>query len=436
MFSRAVRRLWLCRRATTSGRPASWVPRWRARTSCRSGRTASRSAVPSSSSTGTVAPVASTTASGSPTATSAPTSTTTERTTPPTGDRDHVLHLHGLEDEQGRTLPHGRPVGHRDLHHRALDRGVDGQPGPGGWLGLAPGPDRRRRHAAGMGKMLVSADAARTISSRSARLIGAWPSAAVSAVVRTLVSPGVQKASTPGVDSTKSTARATSSHGDVRLVPRPRGAVPPAPRPGRHRLDGHHPDVVLAGVRQQRLRVPAVGGVRPQLGIDREHHGVEVVAAQGLEVGRGRGQLVSGDAHPPAQPLVPGGQDGLHRPAPGLELPEVGHRMHLVEVEPVAAKQGEGLLQLGSDPVGAVSQGLAGHEEPVPDGRDARAQQLLGPPVLGGDVEVVDPGVHRGREGRPRPRPGSPSQKAAPPRTATDERWPVRPSRRCSTCAP
>ena len=145
---------------------------------------------------------------------------------------------------------------------------------------------------------------------------------------------------------------------------------------------------------------PPVGRVRPQLRIDREHHRVEVVAAQRLEVGGRRRQVVPGDADPAAQPLVPGRQDGLDGAGPGIELLQVGDRVELVEVEVVAVEEPEGLLELGPHPVTVVPERLAGHEEPVPHGRDERSEQLLGPAVLGGHVEVVDPGGQRLVEGR------------------------------------
>ena len=66
--------------------------------------------------------------------------------------------------------------------------------------------------------------------------------------------------------------------------------------------------------------------------------------------------------------------------------------MHLVEVEPVAPQPLQRLLQLRPHSPRVVAQRLARHEEPLAHGRDEWSEQLLGPPVLGGDVEVVDPG--------------------------------------------
>ena len=96
-------------------------------------------------------------------------------------------------------------------------------------------------------------------------------------------------------------------------------------------------------------------------------------------MGGRRGQLVAGDAHPPAQPLVPGGRMASTAPALASSSAEVGHGVELVEVEPVAAEQAERLLQLGPHPVGVVAQGLAGHEEPVPDRGDRAARAAPGP---------------------------------------------------------
>ena len=95
---------------------------------------------------------------------------------------------------------------------------------------------------------------------------------------------------------------------------------PSGPRSGGGGLDGHDPDVVLGGVGEQRLGVAPVVGVGPQPGIDREHHRVEVVAPERLEMGGRCGELVPGDPHPAGQPLVTGGQDGLARPGPGRRV--------------------------------------------------------------------------------------------------------------------
>jgi len=171
---------------------------------------------------------------------------------------------------------------------------------------------------------------------------------------------------------------------------------------------------------EELLGVMTVGGIVPQLRVHREHHRVEVVATECLEV-RGRGaQLVPGDPHPPAQALVPCRQDDLDRRGSRIELLEVGHGVELVQVEVVAVEPPQGLLQLGADSVGVVAQRLAGHEQPVTDGRDQGSDELLGPSVLRRHVEVVDPGgMARSKEAATVS--GSESQKAAPPRMATDD---------------
>ncbi len=117
-------------------------------------------------------------------------------------------------------------------------------------------------------------------------------------------------------------------------------------------------------------------------------------------MGNGRLEIVTGDANEPAQPLVAGRQDGLDRTGPRVELGEVGDRVQLVEVEPVTAEEAQGLLQLSPDVVGTVVEGLARDEELVAHCRNERPERFLRPAVLGGDVEVVDPGGERRRERR------------------------------------
>ena len=286
MFSRAVRRpLAVASRPPPRAGRRPVTARWRARTSARSGRTASRSSSPVGRRPATrVQPVASTTASGSPTATSAPDVHGQGHDEPGTGARHHVLHLHRLEHDDRCPLGHRLAHRHRDQHHRALERGGDRSR----VLDRGTrGPSRRSTpaQAVGIGKMLGSPAMAghRRPALRSSS--AAWASAAARAVRSTAVSPGVQKAWTPGVESAKSTPAGHLAADGVRLVPGARGVVAPGPRPGRRRLDGHHADVVLGGVGEQGLGIPAVGRVRPQLRVDREHHRVEVVAPQCLEVG-------------------------------------------------------------------------------------------------------------------------------------------------------
>ena len=83
--------------------------------------------------------------------------------------------------------------------------------------------------------------------------------------------------------------------------------------------------------------------------------------------------------------------------------------MQLIEVELVALQEAQGLLELGPHPPGTVAEGLAGHEETFPCGRDQRAEQLLGPAVLRRHIEVVDACGHGVGECRRRcPRIGAP----------------------------
>ena len=294
MFSRAVRRPCPCRRATTSGRPASdeqappgeqlgqigpdgvgievLVDRRTAR--CRS------------------APPTSTTASGVPSATRPPATTSRRSSVPATGRADDVLHLHRLEhhhDGAGRHLRSPTGTGssatvpwsgasRRDLLARC------DVPSPAPSAGPAS-VARHRAQAAPSGRWTARPPWPRWRPHARRRPSAVAAEAAARAVVRTPVSPGVQKAWTPGVERAKRTPRRHGRRIGAGLVPGVGGGGPAGPRAGRRGLDGHHPDVVLGGVRQQRLGVPAVVGVGPQPGIDGEHHGVEVVAPQGLEMG-------------------------------------------------------------------------------------------------------------------------------------------------------
>ena len=83
-------------------------------------------------------------------------------------------------------------------------------------------------------------------------------------------------------------------------------------------------------------RYEAIG---PQLRVDREHHRVEVVATQGLELGAGGPEPVPGDPREAAATVVAGLEDRLDRSAARVELIDVGHRVQLVEIELVAAEQ-------------------------------------------------------------------------------------------------
>jgi hypothetical protein len=97
-----------------------------------------------------------------------------------------------------------------------------------------------------------------------------------------------------------------------------------------------------------------------------------------------------------------------------VELVEIGDGVELVQVERVAVQELQRLLELCPDPVAVVAERLAADEQAVPDRRDERPEELLGPPVLGGHVEVVDPGVQGRLEGLPRLLGGRPPEGGAP----------------------
>src|SRR5579863_6202044 len=93
-------------------------------------------------------------------------------------------------------------------------------------------------------------------------------------------------------------------------------------------------------------------------------------------MGSRSGELVPGDADVAAQALVARGQ--------------VGDRVQLVQIERIALQQPERFLELLANPVSVVPERLAADEEPVSDRGDERTKQLLSPPVLRCDVEMVD----------------------------------------------
>ena len=197
-------------------------------------------------------------------------------------------------------------------------------------------------------------------------------------------------ACTPGVESAKPTPRATSSrlvYGSYQVV-----VVGGRPAQGARgdRLDRHDPEIALLGELEQRLRITAVRGVRPQLGADREHHRVEVVAAQGLQLSGWGVEPVPGDPCEVTTAVIAGLEDRLDGSAARVELFDVRHRVQLVEVEVLAAEQSERLVELRAHAVGVAAERLAGHEEVAAHRRHERTEQLLRPAVLGRDVEVVD----------------------------------------------
>lgn len=113
MFSRAVRRFWLCHLATASERPSSRVRRCRSRISSRSARGASGSCSTPDGST-PAAPLNAST--GSPALTVCPADTRAYTAPAPAGAASTCLHLHRLQhDGIGPHVDDG--AGHRCAQH-------------------------------------------------------------------------------------------------------------------------------------------------------------------------------------------------------------------------------------------------------------------------------------------------------------------------------
>ena len=260
------------------------------------------------------------------------------------------------------------------------------------------------------------------------------------------MSPGVQNAWTPGVDRAKWTPRSISSSVAGGLVPRPgpalggggvagdrvgqRAAV--GPGPPRHRLDHHDADVALGADGEELLGGLAVLGPGPQGGVDREHHGVEVEAAQRLEVGLRHLEVVARDAGEAGLAGVAELEDPLERGRAPVELVQRGDGVRLVEVEHLGVEQAPGGVELLGDAVGIGPQRLARDEHLV-----RGAPPGAGPPPTRPRRTAARcrGGSRRASRASRSHSPASStvaSQQAAPPRTATLLSWPVRPRRRRS----
>jgi hypothetical protein len=96
---------------------------------------------------------------------------------------------------------------------------------------------------------------------------------------------------------------------------------------------------------------------------------------------------------------LPGGFEGLHRPARAEDRLHVGllrDRVVLVEVEVVGPHLGERTLELLRRRLARPALRLAGEEDALAVGLERRAQHVLGVPVARGHVEVVDALIDRG----------------------------------------
>ena len=165
--------------------------------------------------------------------------------------------------------------------------------------------------------------------------------------------------------------------------------VPVGPGPPRHRLDDHDADIALGADGEELLGRLTVLGPGPQGGVDREHHRVEVEAAQRLEVRLRHLEVVAGDAGEARLAGLAELEDLLERGRAPVELLQGGDRVRLVEVEHLGVEQAPRGAELLGDADGIGPQGLARDEQLVPVRRQVRAHHRLGRTVLRGDVEVV-----------------------------------------------
>ena len=223
--------------------------------------------------------------------------------------------------------------------------------------------------------MSSSSAVAAMAASREVSSSALWASAASSTIGSRPRSPGVQNAWTPVGGEREGDAAGDGLRIGLRLVPRGPRRILVAPRPAGRRLDGHHAHVTCRALCQQLLGVGAVDRIGPDPRVDREHHGVQVVAAQGLELGTGRAEVVPGDAHEAGEPLVTGGEDDLGGCRALREDVEARHAVELVEIEAVGAETGQRPLEVGADAGGVGAIALAGDEQPVPRRGDVRRRR-------------------------------------------------------------
>ena len=169
-----------------------------------------------------------------------------------------------------------------------------------------------------------------------------------------------------------------------------------------HGLDGHYPNVPLRAQRQQFLGRLPVAGKTPQRRVDREHHRVEVEAAESLEKDHRDIEVVTRDTSEARLAARAKRQDTLQGARSAVQLLQRGHRVGLVEVQDIGVEEPPGGVELLLHPVGIRPQGLARHEQIRPMRRQVRPDHGLGRPVLRRDVQMVDPPAQRQLQPRPR----------------------------------
>ena len=79
----------------------------------------------------------------------------------------------------------------------------------------------------------------------------------------------------------------------------------------------------------------------------------------------GCSQVVPGDPDETTEPLVSRREKHFDRPASGLQFVEVGDCVQLVEIEALASKAPEELLELGGNAGRILALCLAGYEQAV-----------------------------------------------------------------------
>ena len=187
--------------------------------------------------------------------------------------------------------------------------------------------------------------------------------------------------------------------GGHRFVPRRRPALSPGlgqgapvgPAPPGDGLDDHDADVAFGAEGEELLgRLPVLGS-RPQCGIDGEHDGVEIEAAQRLEVRPRHLHVVPGDAGEAGVARVAQRNDPLQRGGAAVQLGQRGDGMGLVEIEHLGVEQPARRVELVGHAIGIGPQRLAGDEDLVAACGQVRTDHRFGRPVLRRDVEVVHP---------------------------------------------
>ena len=181
--------------------------------------------------------------------------------------------------------------------------------------------------------------------------------------------------------------------GPMRFVPADGIRGPVTPWPPGDSLDDHHADVSLSTLGEQSVYIGPVGGVSPDRREHGEHDGVQVIAADRLEMGDGGAQVVAGDAYESGQAPVACLEDDLECFVTLVQDLQRGDSVGLVEVQFVHLESFEAPVKAPQGPVTFGFGCLACQEEALAYCFHVWPHGPLRCSVSGGDVEVVDAGV-------------------------------------------